>query len=111
MKPPGEDVPWERETPRMQLRSAVARAARVCHHEELGEPVVCARQELFQTAADFGKLKAELGGVRGNILGNQVLQVSEEVSELIKSFDDYKYDPLDPAEEVSGCGDGSVSTG
>lgn len=73
--------------------------------------MVCARQELFQTAADFGKLKAELGGVRGNILGNQVLQVSEEVSELIKSFDDYKYDPLDPAEEVSGCGDGSVSTG
>uniref|UniRef100_A0A8B9S1G8 Dynein axonemal heavy chain 17 n=1 Tax=Accipiter nisus TaxID=211598 RepID=A0A8B9S1G8_9AVES len=57
---------------------------------------------LYQTAIEFLKLeKAELGGVRGNILGSQVFQIYEEVSELIKSFADCKYDPLDPAEEVS----------
>ncbi|XP_040979289.1 LOW QUALITY PROTEIN: dynein heavy chain 17, axonemal [Aquila chrysaetos chrysaetos] len=57
-------------------------------------------EELYQTAIEFLKLeKAELGGVRGNILGSQVFQIYEEVSELIKSFADCKYDPLDPAEE------------
>uniref|UniRef100_A0A8B9NMP8 Dynein axonemal heavy chain 17 n=1 Tax=Accipiter nisus TaxID=211598 RepID=A0A8B9NMP8_9AVES len=54
-------------------------------------------EELYQTAIEFLKLeKAELGGVRGNILGSQVFQIYEEVSELIKSFADCKYDPLDP---------------
>ena len=78
--------------------------------EELGERMVCAHQELYQTAIEFLKLeKAELGGVRGNILGSQVFQICEEVSELIKSFADCKYDPLDPAEEVSECWYGSVS--
>uniref|UniRef100_A0A8B9NN00 Dynein axonemal heavy chain 17 n=1 Tax=Accipiter nisus TaxID=211598 RepID=A0A8B9NN00_9AVES len=67
---------------------------------EPGEMMVCACQELYQTAIEFLKLeKAELGGVRGNILGSQVFQIYEEVSELIKSFADCKYDPLDPAEE------------
>ncbi|XP_075025374.1 dynein axonemal heavy chain 17 [Calonectris borealis] len=57
-------------------------------------------EELYQTAIEFLKLeKAELGGVRGNILGSQVFQIYEEVSELIKGFADCKYDPLDPAEE------------
>lgn len=56
------------------------------------------------TAVEFLKLeKIELGGVRGNILGNMVFQIYEEVSELIKVFADCKYDPLDPAEEVSRC--------
>ncbi|XP_075576162.1 dynein axonemal heavy chain 17 isoform X2 [Pelecanus crispus] len=57
-------------------------------------------EELYQTAIEFQKLeKAELGGVRGNMLGSQVFQIYEEVSELIKGFSDCKYDPLDPAEE------------
>ncbi|XP_009879601.1 PREDICTED: dynein heavy chain 17, axonemal [Charadrius vociferus] len=57
-------------------------------------------EELYQTAIEFLKLeKAELGGVRGNILGSQVFRIYEEVSELSKSFADCKYDPLDPAEE------------
>ncbi|KFP53735.1 Dynein heavy chain 17, axonemal, partial [Cathartes aura] len=57
-------------------------------------------EELYQTAIEFLKLeKAELGGVRGNILGSQVFQICEEVSELIKFFADCKYDPLDPTEE------------
>ncbi|NXK90148.1 DYH17 protein, partial [Formicarius rufipectus] len=61
---------------------------------------VCACQELFQAAIDFLRLeKTVLGGVRGNFLGNWVLQISEEVSEVTKSFADCKYDPLDPDEE------------
>ncbi|NWQ91943.1 DYH17 protein, partial [Burhinus bistriatus] len=70
------------------------------HRLETIKMMVCARQELYQTAIEFLKLeKAELGGVRGNILGSQVFQIYEEVSELSKSFVDCKYDPLDPAEE------------
>ncbi|NXK40473.1 DYH17 protein, partial [Piprites chloris] len=57
-------------------------------------------EELFQAAIDFLKLeKTVLGGVRGNFLGNWVLQISEEVCEVTKSFADCKYDPLDPSEE------------
>ncbi|XP_014805269.1 PREDICTED: dynein heavy chain 17, axonemal [Calidris pugnax] len=57
-------------------------------------------KELYETVIEFRQLeKAELGGVRGNILGTQVFQTYEEVSELSKSFADCKYDPLDPAEE------------
>ncbi|NXJ83957.1 DYH17 protein, partial [Trogon melanurus] len=64
------------------------------------EPMVCARQELYQTTLEFLKLeKVELGGMRGNILGSQVFQIYEEVSELIKTFAECQYDPLDPAEE------------
>ncbi|NXL03800.1 DYH17 protein, partial [Mesembrinibis cayennensis] len=70
------------------------------HRLKTIEMMDCARQELYQTAIEFLKLeKAEMGGVRGNILGSQVFQIYEEVSELIKSFADCKYDPLDPAEE------------
>lgn len=83
-------------------RSAGARGDGVCHREQPGEMMVCAHQELYQTAIEFLKLeKAELGGVRGNILGSQLFRIYEEVSELSKSFADCKYDPLDPAEEVS----------
>jgi len=72
--------------------------------------MVCARQELYRTADEFLKLeKAELGEVRGNVLGSRVFQIYEEVSELVKGFADCKYDPLDPAEEVSECRFGSVS--
>ncbi|XP_035168476.1 LOW QUALITY PROTEIN: dynein heavy chain 17, axonemal [Oxyura jamaicensis] len=57
-------------------------------------------EELYEISIEFLKLeKAELGGVRGNILGSQVFQIYEEVSELVKGFADCKYDPLDPAEE------------
>ncbi|NXF34737.1 DYH17 protein, partial [Nyctibius bracteatus] len=57
-------------------------------------------EELYQTTLEFLKLeKALLGGVRGNVLGSQVVQICEEVSELIKSFADCKYDPLDPEDE------------
>ncbi|XP_064006872.1 dynein axonemal heavy chain 17 [Pogoniulus pusillus] len=62
--------------------------------------MICAHQELYHTAIELLKLeKAELGGLRGNILGSQVFQIYEEVSELIKPFADCQYDPLDPAEE------------
>ncbi|NXI41699.1 DYH17 protein, partial [Galbula dea] len=57
-------------------------------------------EEVYQTATEFMMLeKVELGGVRGNVLGSQVSQIYKEVSELIKSFADCKYDPLDPMEE------------
>ncbi|NWW98330.1 DYH17 protein, partial [Caloenas nicobarica] len=57
-------------------------------------------EELYATAIEFLKLeKTEMGGVRGNILGSQVFQIYEEVSELVKTFSECKYDPLDPAEE------------
>lgn len=55
------------------------------------------------TAIEFLKLeKIELGGVRGNILGSMVVQIYEEVLEHVKVFAECKYDPLDPADEVSG---------
>lgn len=54
------------------------------------------------TSIEFLKLeKIELGGVRGNILGCLVVQIYEEFVELIKVFAECKYDPLDPADEVS----------
>uniref|UniRef100_A0A8C4U9P4 Dynein axonemal heavy chain 17 n=1 Tax=Falco tinnunculus TaxID=100819 RepID=A0A8C4U9P4_FALTI len=72
------------------------------HAKELDEMMVCARQELYQTAIEFLKLeKVELGGLRGNILRSQMFQIYEEVSEIIKSFADCKYNPLEPTEEVS----------
>ncbi|NXE29303.1 DYH17 protein, partial [Ardeotis kori] len=70
------------------------------HRLQTIETVACAHQELYQTAIQFLKLeKAELGGVRGNILGSQMVQIYEEVSELIKRFADREYDPLDLKEE------------
>ncbi|XP_065549706.1 dynein axonemal heavy chain 17 [Lathamus discolor] len=57
-------------------------------------------EDLYQTAIEFLKLeKAELGGVKGNILGTQVFQIYNEVAEIIKVFSDCKYDSLDPTEE------------
>ncbi|XP_077184230.1 dynein axonemal heavy chain 17 isoform X3 [Paroedura picta] len=57
-------------------------------------------EELYVTSIEFLKLeKIELGGVRGNILGSQVVQIYEEVFEFIKVFAECKYDPLDPADE------------
>ncbi|XP_071881804.1 dynein axonemal heavy chain 17 [Anas platyrhynchos] len=57
-------------------------------------------EELYEISIEFLKLeKAEMGGARGNILGSQVFQIYEEVSELVRGFADCKYDPLDPAEE------------
>uniref|UniRef100_A0A8B9VFM5 Dynein axonemal heavy chain 17 n=1 Tax=Anas zonorhyncha TaxID=75864 RepID=A0A8B9VFM5_9AVES len=58
------------------------------------------RLKTIEISIEFLKLeKAEMGGARGNILGSQVFQIYEEVSELVKGFADCKYDPLDPAEE------------
>ncbi|XP_057571174.1 dynein axonemal heavy chain 17 [Hippopotamus amphibius kiboko] len=56
-------------------------------------------EDLYKTAIEFLKLeKIELGGVRGNILGSQVIQIYDEVFELVKVFADCKYDPLDPGD-------------
>uniref|UniRef100_A0A8C8YTJ5 Dynein axonemal heavy chain 17 n=1 Tax=Prolemur simus TaxID=1328070 RepID=A0A8C8YTJ5_PROSS len=56
-------------------------------------------EDLYKTAIEFLKLeKIELGGVKGNILGNQVTQIYEEVFELVKVFADCRYDPLDPGD-------------
>nr|XP_008011290.2 dynein heavy chain 17, axonemal [Chlorocebus sabaeus] len=56
-------------------------------------------EELYKTAIEFLKLeKIELGGVRGNLLGNLVTQIYDEVFELVKVFADCKYDPLDPGD-------------
>ncbi|XP_048222854.1 dynein axonemal heavy chain 17 [Perognathus longimembris pacificus] len=56
-------------------------------------------EELYKTAIEFLKLeKIELGGVRGNILGNLVTQIYDEVFELVKVFAECKYDPLDPGD-------------
>ncbi|XP_078230912.1 dynein axonemal heavy chain 17 isoform X3 [Callithrix jacchus] len=56
-------------------------------------------EELYKTAIEFLKLeKIELGGVRGNLLGNLVTQIYDEVFELVKVFANCKYDPLDPGD-------------
>uniref|UniRef100_A0A0D9S475 Dynein axonemal heavy chain 17 n=1 Tax=Chlorocebus sabaeus TaxID=60711 RepID=A0A0D9S475_CHLSB len=56
-------------------------------------------EELYKTAIEFLKLeKIELGGMRGNLLGNLVTQIYDEVFELVKVFADCKYDPLDPGD-------------
>ncbi|XP_055096955.1 dynein axonemal heavy chain 17 [Symphalangus syndactylus] len=56
-------------------------------------------EELYKTAIEFLKLeKIELGGVHGNLLGNLVTQIYDEVFELVKVFADCKYDPLDPGD-------------
>uniref|UniRef100_A0A2K6Q0W4 Dynein axonemal heavy chain 17 n=1 Tax=Rhinopithecus roxellana TaxID=61622 RepID=A0A2K6Q0W4_RHIRO len=61
-------------------------------------------EELYKTAIEFLKLeKIELGGVRGNLLGNLVTQIYDEVFELVKVFADCKYDPLDPGDSNFDC--------
>uniref|UniRef100_A0A8C5LC16 Dynein axonemal heavy chain 17 n=1 Tax=Jaculus jaculus TaxID=51337 RepID=A0A8C5LC16_JACJA len=56
-------------------------------------------EDLYKTAIEFLKLeKIEIGGVRGNTLGNLVTQIYEEVFELVKVFAECKYDPLDPGD-------------
>ncbi|NXC68138.1 DYH17 protein, partial [Anhinga anhinga] len=95
--PPGPEEPQIWEFPHSLIFS---RMDSFLHRLKIIEMMVCAHQELYQTAIEFLKLeKAELGGVRGNILGSQMFQIYEEVSELIKGFADCKYDPLDPTEE------------
>uniref|UniRef100_A0A670I3P5 Dynein axonemal heavy chain 17 n=1 Tax=Podarcis muralis TaxID=64176 RepID=A0A670I3P5_PODMU len=66
-------------------------------------------EELYMTSIEFLKLeKIELGGVRGNILGKLVVQIYEEVLEYVKVFVECKYDPLDPADEVSNFNMGNL---
>ncbi|ERE69011.1 dynein heavy chain 17, axonemal [Cricetulus griseus] len=75
-------------------------------------------EDLYKTAIEFLKLeKIEVGGVRGNILGNLVTQIYDEVFDLVKVFAECKYDPLDPGDSVgantrdgAGSSDSSNST-
>nr|XP_020013652.1 dynein heavy chain 17, axonemal [Castor canadensis] len=56
-------------------------------------------EELYKTAVEFLKLeKIEMGGIRGNVLGNLVTQIYDEVFERVKVFAECKYDPLDPGD-------------
>ncbi|XP_067860662.1 dynein axonemal heavy chain 17-like [Heptranchias perlo] len=56
-------------------------------------------EEIFSTSIEFLKLeKIEVGGVRGNLLGQMVQQIYVEFLEVIKIFAECKYNPLDPAE-------------
>ncbi|MEE6512880.1 hypothetical protein FKM82_020191 [Ascaphus truei] len=58
-------------------------------------------EDLFLTAVEFLKLeKMEVGGVRGNILGNLVNRVYEEFLGLMKVFAECKYDSLDPDQKM-----------
>jgi hypothetical protein len=41
-----------------------------------------------------------MGGIRGNVLGNLVTQIYDEVFERVKVFAECKYDPLDPGDLV-----------
>ncbi|XP_058902457.1 dynein axonemal heavy chain 17 isoform X5 [Kogia breviceps] len=82
-----EPVPWE-----FPSSLAFSRMDSFLHRVQTIE-------ELYKTAIEFLKLeKIELGGVRGNVLGSQLTQISDEVFELVKVFADCKYDPLDPGD-------------
>ncbi|XP_067914454.1 dynein axonemal heavy chain 17-like [Heterodontus francisci] len=56
-------------------------------------------EEIFSTTVEFLKLeKIEVGGVRGNLLGQMVQQIYVEFLEAIKIFAECKYNALDTAE-------------
>ena len=56
----------------------------------------------METAMEFMKLeKVELGGVKGKMLSQQVVQVFEEFNEQFKVFTERSYDALDPSGTVS----------
>ncbi|XP_033732158.1 dynein beta chain, ciliary-like [Pecten maximus] len=55
-------------------------------------------KELMETALEFMKLeKIELGGIKGKMLSQQVVQLFEEFNAQYKVFTEKSYDCLDPA--------------
>ena len=53
-------------------------------------------QEYFQTIIEFLKLeKIEIGGSKGGILSELVVQIFTEFTELMNKFTNSTYDPLD----------------
>ena len=56
----------------------------------------------METALEFMKLeKIELGGIKGKMLSQQVVQLFEEFNEQFKVFTTKDYDSLDPNQSVS----------
>uniref|UniRef100_A0A4W3K7X4 Dynein axonemal heavy chain 17 n=1 Tax=Callorhinchus milii TaxID=7868 RepID=A0A4W3K7X4_CALMI len=50
---------------------------------------------------EFLKLeKIEVGGIKGNLLGQMVMKIYDEFLDVLKMFADCKYNPLDPAEHL-----------
>ena len=59
-------------------------------------------QDLMETALEFMKLeKVELGGIKGKVLSQQVVNIFEEFHAQYKVFTDSTYDCLDPNDPVS----------
>ena len=57
----------------------------------------------METALEFIKLeKIELGGIKGKVLSQQVVNIFEEFQARYKVFTDSNYDCLDPNDPVSG---------
>ena len=55
----------------------------------------------MDTHINFMKLeKVELGGIKGNMLGEQVIDIFQEFDEAFKLFTDSKYNPLDSSDPV-----------
>ena len=44
--------------------------------------------------------KVELGGIKGNMLGEQVIDIFQEFDEAFKLFTESKYNPLDSSDPV-----------
>lgn len=56
----------------------------------------------METATEFMKLeKIELGGIKGKLLSQQVVQLFEEFNALYQTFTSRSYDALDPSDPVS----------
>jgi len=56
----------------------------------------------METALEFMKLeKIELGGIKGKVLSQQVIQLFDEFNEQYKVFTERSYDCLDTASNVS----------
>ncbi|GFR90124.1 dynein heavy chain 17, axonemal, partial [Elysia marginata] len=54
---------------------------------------------LMDTYVNFMKLeKVELGGIKGNMLGEQVIDIFQEFDEAFKLFTESKYNPLDSSD-------------
>lgn len=56
----------------------------------------------METALEFMKLeKVELGGIKGKVLSQQVVNIFEEFQNHYKVFTEASYDCLDPNDPVS----------
>lgn len=59
-------------------------------------------QEMFGTISEFMKLeRIEIGGIKGKVLSQQVLQLFEEFQTVFREFTRNTYDCLDPMNMVS----------